>query len=96
MAIEMIYICDRCDKKQSSSEQMWHVGAYIESYTYGSAEISKPKDSQLWCRACCVKTGFIFRDKPEPDGSVSPVPEPTLEQKLRQIIGQIVAEELNS
>lgn len=94
MAIKNIFICDRCGKEQESSEQMWHVGAYIQSYTYGSKEISKPSDSQLWCRSCCVATGFMFRDKPESDGSISPVPEPTLEQKLRQIIGQIVAEDL--
>lgn len=94
MAIKNIFICDRCGKDQEGGQQMWHVGAFIESYTYGSKEISKPRDSQLWCRACCVKTGFIFRDKPENDGSVSPIPEPTLEQKLRELIGEIVREEM--
>jgi hypothetical protein len=90
--IKNIFICDRCKKEHESGEQMWTVGAYIESYTYGRREVCKPSEAQLWCRSCCVVTGFVFRAKPEADGSVSPIPEPTLEQKLRQIIEQIAAE----
>lgn len=92
--IKNIFICDRCSKEQESGQQMWWVGAYIDSYNYGRGEVSKPSETKLWCRACCVTTGFMFRPKPEPDGSVSPNPEPTLEQKLREIIGQIALEEV--
>ena len=93
--IRNIFICDRCAKEQESGNQMWYVGAYIDSYSYGSKEISKPRDSQLWCRSCCVLTGFIFRAKPEAaaDGAVSPIPEPSLESKLREIIREVISEE---
>jgi hypothetical protein len=97
MGIKNISICDRCSKEQESSEQMWWVGTHISSYSYGSKgnEYALPLDKQLWCRSCAINTGFMVRTKPE-NGAVTPTPEPTLEDKLRQVIGQIVQEEMEA
>lgn len=92
--IKNIFICDRCGEEQENGgRQMWYVGAYIGSYEYGSKEVSKPSDSQLWCRRCVIETGFMVRTK-EGDVAITPTPEPTLEDKLRHFIAEIVHEEI--
>ena len=83
------YQCDRCGTKEAKPDQMWRVGVlcyHVDSqpgplYTF---------PAQLWCRPCADLYQLISPPKVVPD-NVTPVV--TLEDKLREIVREIVQED---
>jgi hypothetical protein len=83
---ETILKCDNCGEKVENLVEVG-AGARQQSYSYNYGHL--PITHQLyqhtaeWCNTCCIKWGIL---KPVDITTKSTVPEPTLEDFLREII----------
>ena len=88
--ITTTYKCDRCGHEQPTHSQMWNVGVACDHWNGRSAF---PRSVAMWCRAC-VDALCLINEPPPPKAGEPPVVEPSLEDKLREIIRTIVQEEM--
>ncbi len=87
--ITTIYRCDRCGYKQPKPEQMWNVGTVCFHHGDTPNLYSLLACTKLWCRAC-VNTYQLIVDPPTKPDAPPPL---SLEDKIREIIRETVAEE---
>lgn len=89
--ITTTYTCDRCGASQITDTQLWAVGVVVVSWGFApSSHGGRP--TALWCRKCVDELQLLGRSKPETVITIAPL-DVTLEDKLREVIRVIVAEE---
>ncbi len=93
MSVITKYVCDKCGHSKATSIQMWNVGIVCETYSSGTPR-NNMLYKHLWCRRCLVKAHILSSSDAERDRLKIPIPEtpPTFEEMLRDLIGDIVQE----
>ncbi|MFH1235814.1 MAG: hypothetical protein V1685_02645 [Parcubacteria group bacterium] len=80
--IKTEYICDRCGKVQETSDQFWYVRVSVSHVrtpvTVGYTAHTK---EATWCRACVE----VIKMLPTENKLIAAMPEPTLEDMIREI-----------
>lgn len=78
------YCCDKCDHRQSVSEQMWRVRVQYQHEGSRGDERFWSSEEQMWCRTCLENAGLVAisakRAVPE-----TPAP-PSFEDLIRDIV----------
>ncbi len=85
------YRCDKCGKVIGEKDQLWNIAVVTacEPRKPGEAVGSWVKLKAQWCRACMERTGMV----PLSDlKNTPPTPNVTLEDILREMIADVVAE----
>lgn len=77
------YICDRCDRSQVKSDQIWNVAIVIRPY---GAYIDPSAHKHLWCRRCVDEVGLLLPPAPVPVKADTTPTTPTLEDMIRAIV----------
>jgi hypothetical protein len=102
MSQRIIYKCDRCGATAETTEEknilkLQNVAVGIQNYSYGSYGTSyhffsdNLQRQQQWCMKCCEEVGFT---RPRKEEQQEAPPKPTLEELIREFLGQIVEEHL--
>ena len=90
MAKNVSYTCDRCNHTQDTEEQMWETGVLLRhtgSRQHYSINFT-PQFEQLWCRKCVESIGLLAPPKSE---RKEPIPSPTLEDMIRDIVSEEIS-----
>lgn len=83
MSSKTIISCDRCKKEFGDRKDMKVVSAYVG--TYAGFESAFRSFTQDWCHSCLNEFGLPADYKEKPS---MPVPGPSLEDMIREIIRQ--------
>lgn len=97
MSTKVTYSCDRCGHSQEGTNGMYNLqpgqrqiwAVAIRLGTNGIHDLMAD-----WCRPCCIEMGIL---KPAASGAdaptVAPETKPTLEDVVREIVRQEIAEQ---
>lgn len=91
MSIVTTYKCDRCGAEQDTPKQMWEVAILTQHLESLNPKLSNqrhfrflPRGTPIWCRKCIDAVGLLDGWTPPTETPASP--EPTLEDKVREIM----------
>lgn len=89
MSVKTIYTCDKCKGEQETDDQFWSVGVvaradYNKKLDTGYTTYVSNMSMQV-CRPCLESFGIHVTKKKD---TVSPsnIPEPTLEDRIRELV----------
>ena len=85
------YTCDRCGHDQTTDEQMWQIGIWLNHFGGRYGPSREPSNIQLWCRDCIESLGLLPQAGGAKDAPPPPDPPPTLEDMIREIARQEMA-----
>lgn len=87
MSVQTTYTCDRCGAKQDTHQQFWNVAVRVWSFDSLPTSYDMGPKNQ-WCRSCCEMFGIL----PHTKERTVITPEPTIEDLIREIVRQEVAD----
>ena len=87
MAQTTTYTCDRC-KNSAIDDPRFLVHVRVDcGDPYSQSGYSPAKTAgQMWCADCLVSMGLIWPSNIGRDNATAPIPPPTLEEVIRDII----------
>jgi len=85
------YTCDKCGHSQEKKDQMWDIGVSLTHLDspYSATRTLNPK--KLWCRDCVEGIGLLV---PSPSLKKPPPPPATLEDIVRDLLREMILEEM--
>jgi len=94
VSVTTIYTCDRCGTEQNSSQNFWVIGIAAHHSVYKSLterEFIRDMSMQV-CRPCLEHFGVHVISRPDPKSEAKE--EPTLEQRIVDLIADIARREV--
>lgn len=100
MAIVVTHTCDRCGHAQHAFHSgggdgprvMRDIRLIVSQGSSAGNSVYDDRFNALWCQECIDETGVARRLKPgQKQSEATPDPEPTFEERLRELIREEVA-----
>ncbi len=98
-----IYVCDRCGHEQNDVTNMFAVSLAVDRKkarrtNHANGTLS-PRHPKAWgayyadiCGKCALELGIAEPKKAPPEEKEAPVPEPTVEDLLRELVLRVAPE----
>lgn len=95
MGIKTTYSCDKCNKEQERSMDLWKIGFTLQNASQIGITLAQ-HDHQLWCLDCINEIDLLgkklmqYNRELAAKNEVLPPKPPTLEEKLLTVLAEFV------
>lgn len=92
--ITTTYKCDKCGHTQDTDLNMWTLSIHTTCVNPYNPPFAAR--SVLWCRSCVLPTQLIYTRDGHDDAEGKPIPEPSFEELLKDLLRPMIEEIVES